>query len=150
MSCGAVSASGQMPAWARTSALAHMRAYHSPGHADAADDPHGFLLDNNDDRGGCGGRPKAAPSSAVRRSRGLALTLEPGPGFTVAGVATRTISWAAADAGVSPDTLRYYERAGLLEPPERSSSGYRIYDASTTDRTRRPLLVPDRPDTERR
>lgn len=72
----------------------------------------------------------------VRRSRGSALTLEPGPGFTVASVATRTISRAAADAGVSPDTLRYYERVGLLEPPERSSSGYRIYDASTTERIR--------------
>jgi DNA-binding transcriptional MerR regulator len=62
--------------------------------------------------------------------------LEPGPGFTVTGVATRTISRAAAEAGVSPDTLRYYERVGLLEPPERSTSGYRVYDASTTERVR--------------
>jgi DNA-binding transcriptional MerR regulator len=62
--------------------------------------------------------------------------LEPAPGFTVTGVATRTISRAAADAGVSPDTLRYYERVGLLAPPERSASGYRMYDGSTADRVR--------------
>jgi DNA-binding transcriptional MerR regulator len=65
-----------------------------------------------------------------------ALTLEPGPGFTVTDVAIRTISKAAADAGVSPDTLRYYERVGLLAPPERSASGYRVYDASTAERVR--------------
>jgi DNA-binding transcriptional MerR regulator len=62
--------------------------------------------------------------------------LEPRPGFTVTGVVTRTISRAAADAGVSPDTLRYYERVGLLAPSERSATGYRMYDASTTDRVR--------------
>lgn len=49
----------------------------------------------------------------------------------------RTISRAAAEAGVSPDTLRYYERVGLLEPPERTASGYRIYDAGTAERIRR-------------
>jgi DNA-binding transcriptional MerR regulator len=64
------------------------------------------------------------------------LTLDQGPGFTVTGVATRTISKAAAGAGVSADTLRYYERVGLLAPPERSVSGYRMYDGSTTDRVR--------------
>jgi len=64
------------------------------------------------------------------------LTLESGPGFTVALVSTRTISMAAADAGVSPDTLRYYERVGLLAPPERSANGYRVYDGLTTERVR--------------
>lgn len=33
----------------------------------------------------------------------------------------------AADAGVSPDTLRYYERRGLLQPSGRRASGYREY-----------------------
>jgi DNA-binding transcriptional MerR regulator len=51
-------------------------------------------------------------------------------------VAIRTVSRAAADAGVSPDTLRYYERVGLLAPSERSATGYRMYDGSTTDRVR--------------
>ena len=30
-------------------------------------------------------------------------------------------------AGVGVETLRYYERRGLLAPPERSTAGYRIY-----------------------
>ena len=29
--------------------------------------------------------------------------------------------------GASPDTVRYYERVGLLEPPRRSGGGYRLY-----------------------
>ncbi|MGH9206926.1 MAG: MerR family transcriptional regulator [Acidimicrobiales bacterium] len=34
----------------------------------------------------------------------------------------------AAQAGVNVQTLRYYERRGLLPAPERSVSGYRSYD----------------------
>jgi DNA-binding transcriptional MerR regulator len=33
----------------------------------------------------------------------------------------------AARAGVNPQTLRYYERRGLLPEPKRSTSGYRVY-----------------------
>ena len=33
----------------------------------------------------------------------------------------------ASRAGVSPDTLRYYEQKGVLLPPPRSSNGYRCY-----------------------
>jgi DNA-binding transcriptional MerR regulator len=40
----------------------------------------------------------------------------------------------AQAVGVAPDTIRYYERAGLLPPPERTPSGYRAYDASAVDR----------------
>lgn len=42
----------------------------------------------------------------------------------------------AAVVGVGPDTVRYYERAGLLPPPRRTSSGYRSYDAGAVDRMR--------------
>ncbi|MBA3652700.1 MAG: heavy metal-responsive transcriptional regulator [Actinobacteria bacterium] len=31
-------------------------------------------------------------------------------------------------------TLRYYENAGLLDPPERTASGYRDYDDDVLDR----------------
>ncbi len=34
----------------------------------------------------------------------------------------------AAKAGVNVQTLRYYERRGLLKEPERRSSGYREYE----------------------
>jgi DNA-binding transcriptional MerR regulator len=48
----------------------------------------------------------------------------------------RTISDTAAQAGVSADTLRYYERIGLLAAPDRTPSGYRLYDPSTPERVR--------------
>lgn len=38
-----------------------------------------------------------------------------------------TIADAAAEAGVSVHTLRYYERAGLLTPIERNGSGHRRF-----------------------
>ena len=37
-------------------------------------------------------------------------------------------SQVATEAGVNVQTLRYYERRGLLPEPERSDSGYRSYD----------------------
>jgi len=49
---------------------------------------------------------------------------------------TGRISEAATEAGVSPDTLRYYELIGLIDPPERAPSGYRRYDASIARRVR--------------
>jgi DNA-binding transcriptional MerR regulator len=37
----------------------------------------------------------------------------------------------AAAAGVNVETLRYYERRGLLADPERSPGGHRLYPAET-------------------
>jgi DNA-binding transcriptional MerR regulator len=42
----------------------------------------------------------------------------------------------AAAVGLAPDTVRYYERAGLLAPPARTPSGYRAYDPDAVDRLR--------------
>lgn len=42
----------------------------------------------------------------------------------------------ARQVGVRPDTVRYYERAGLIAPPPRTSSGYRQYPTSAADRIR--------------
>ena len=39
------------------------------------------------------------------------------------------IGAAAREAGVGVDTIRYYEREGLLPEPRRRPSGYRDYDA---------------------
>lgn len=51
--------------------------------------------------------------------------------------ATRlTVSALARRVGVSPDTVRYYEKAGLLPEPERTAADYRAYDESAVDRLR--------------
>ena len=42
----------------------------------------------------------------------------------------------ASAVGVRPDTVRYYERVGLLPPPARSPAGYRRYDGSAVERLR--------------
>lgn len=34
----------------------------------------------------------------------------------------------AASVGIKPDSVRFYERCGLLPKPRRSASGYRVYD----------------------
>ncbi|MHA6632059.1 MerR family transcriptional regulator [Pseudonocardia sichuanensis] len=39
----------------------------------------------------------------------------------------------AGRAGVNIETLRYYERRGLLDEPPRTSSGYRDYPAAATE-----------------
>ena len=47
-----------------------------------------------------------------------------------------TIGELAARAGVNVQTVRYYERRGLLDAPTRRPSGYREYDAGALDRLR--------------
>jgi DNA-binding transcriptional MerR regulator len=42
----------------------------------------------------------------------------------------------ARAVGVPTDTVRYYERVGLLPPPRRTAGGYRDYDAGAVDRLR--------------
>lgn len=42
----------------------------------------------------------------------------------------------AKDLGIGVQTLHYYEREGLIPAPNRSESGYRIYDAALVDRVR--------------
>lgn len=45
-----------------------------------------------------------------------------------------TISEVASAAGVNVQTLRYYERRGILPDPPRSSGGYRQYTAEAIER----------------
>ena len=47
-----------------------------------------------------------------------------------------TVSKLAEQVGTSADTLRYYERIGLLPEPDRSPSGYRLYGDDAVARVR--------------
>ena len=47
-----------------------------------------------------------------------------------------TIGKLARIADVSSDTLRYYEREGLIEPAGKSPAGYRLYDQDSARRLR--------------
>jgi DNA-binding transcriptional MerR regulator len=48
--------------------------------------------------------------------------------------ATLTISDAAEQSGLTAHTLRYWERAGLLEPVHRNGSGHRRYAEEDLER----------------
>ena len=58
--------------------------------------------------------------------------LDPVPGYRVdaGGMQTHEV---AEQAGVNTQTLRYYERRGLLAEPPRSQAGYRDYPTSAVD-----------------
>lgn len=47
-----------------------------------------------------------------------------------------TIGHLAKQAGVNLETLRYYERRGLLPKPPRSASGYRLFPTDSARRLR--------------
>jgi len=62
------------------------------------------------------------------------LTLDYGQGCSVS--EQMTIGRVADAAGVSIDTMRFYERQGLLAKPRRTVAGYRIYADEVLDRLR--------------
>jgi DNA-binding transcriptional MerR regulator len=45
-----------------------------------------------------------------------------------------TVSALAGQVGLSTDTIRYYERVGLLPEPARSAAGYRLYGQAAVGR----------------
>ena len=49
---------------------------------------------------------------------------------------TLTIGELAEAGGIGVETVRFYERKGLLAPPPRSPAGYRQYSPETVDRVR--------------
>ncbi len=55
---------------------------------------------------------------------------------SAAGIPHLTIGRVARAAGVAIDTIRYYEREGLLPEPERRLSGYRDYTPDAVTRLR--------------
>lgn len=45
-----------------------------------------------------------------------------------------TIGYLAKAANVNVETVRYYQRQGLIEEPVKPAQGYRVYPQSTLDR----------------
>lgn len=45
-----------------------------------------------------------------------------------------SIGQIAKESGISVETIRYYEKEGLLEKPQRRESGYRQYNGDAIDR----------------
>ena len=48
----------------------------------------------------------------------------------------RTTAQLAREGGVNIETIRYYERHGLLPKPPRTPSGYRVFSEEAVDRLR--------------
>jgi len=100
--------------------------------------------------------PLVAPAATIYRSHHLAsisrpapvllivgpspVSLDPGlrsrvyfPGM-IAETTALTTGAVAQRAGVPLDTVRYYERRGLLRKPPRTAAGYRLYPGDTVRR----------------
>lgn len=51
-------------------------------------------------------------------------------------MSSSTIGTIAREAGVKIDTLRFYERQGVIPEPPRTNSNYRVYPTDTVRRVR--------------
>ena len=56
--------------------------------------------------------------------------------MTACGADKLTIGALAASAGVNVETIRYYQRIGLIDEPPRPLQGYRHYPAAAAERLR--------------
>jgi len=77
--------------------------------------------------------------STAPRFRTNTLTLECIPGLILlmvqnSGSTTLRSGALAKASGVSPDTIRHYEKIGVLPRASRTQSGYRVYPASALQR----------------
>jgi DNA-binding transcriptional MerR regulator len=50
------------------------------------------------------------------------------------GAAGLRVAELAAAVGIGADTIRFYEKTGLLLAPARTPAGYRVYEASAVHR----------------
>ncbi len=69
------------------------------------------------------------------RPDGRAGTPAP-PARAAAAARLLRIQEVAAETGLTPRSIRYYEEIGLLEPAGRSDGDYRLYDADDLERLR--------------
>ena len=80
-----------------------------------------------------------APSPAAKVARASPVTANAVADAAAPAAKSKTIAQAAREAGVHVETIRYYERLGLIPRPAPRgglSAGYRHYPASTIDRIR--------------
>jgi MerR family transcriptional regulator, repressor of the yfmOP operon len=63
-------------------------------------------------------------------------TTMPNPDAPTTEAALLRIQEVAAETGLTPRSIRYYEEMGLLEPAARSEGAYRLYDPSDLERLR--------------
>lgn len=80
------------------------------------------------------------PSSAILPRHRARPARPPGAARPAAPLTTARLC-AAADA--TRGMLRLYEREGLINPPQRSATGYRHYPTGTVDRVRAIRLLKD-------
>jgi DNA-binding transcriptional MerR regulator len=67
------------------------------------------------------------------RPAAVSTEVEPSPSSRDGAMTVKAL---ARVAGCTPDTVRYYDKVGLLPPPRRSTAGYRLYTAESVDRLR--------------
>ena len=94
---------------------------------------------------GDGSTPRSSSLRSNSRPK-IGLTLEWAPALIIPMVQQKTLrSGSLAHAtGVSPDTIRHYERVGVLPEAARTQAGYRIYPEAAIERVlvvRRALRV---------
>ena len=88
-------------------------------------------------------------SSLIKRVASQTSTLDSGLGCRAYSVHVRrntralTTGELAAQAAVSQETIRFYEREGLISAPPRTDSGYRQYPVETVARVRFILRAKD-------
>lgn len=80
---------------------------------------------------------KVTPEGDFNEFARTSLTLESVQGFILLMLQTNGTLHSgelAKAAGVSPDTVRHYEKIGILPSAPRGSSGYRVYPPSAVNR----------------
>jgi DNA-binding transcriptional MerR regulator len=86
------------------------------------------------------GITRTDPVDVARKPETLHLNLECGPGLNVRSMRVDqatgqlTIGQLAARSGVPIDTIRYYEREGMLPLPQRTKGEHRRYGPADVDR----------------
>src|SRR6516164_3239559 len=84
-------------------------------------------VSNNENADRSGGRPDRLRRTRHTGASRAANTLKKRP---------LLIGRLAGLAGVKPDTIRFYERSGLLPKPQRIANGYRFYDQAALSQVR--------------